>query len=123
MPLFRRKKITCTVGPAPNGETMEFSFQGDHWSLLFPDVRSILQKGLTPCRLEGKSDGMLMYELGTDDLRHTLICEDGEVHIADNNYGLSVFIEKKQEHLVQRVAHVLRETGRFDLVCERKREE
>jgi len=114
--IFKRKKIKCTVGPAPNPQSMEFFFYGDHWSFFFPDVKGILAKGLKPCRWEKKSEGMISYEIGTDDFHHTLICEDGEVHINDNNYGLWVFVEKENEHLFNRVQKVLRESGRFDFV-------
>ena len=113
--LFRRKKINCTVGPAPNPETMEFFFHGDHWSFFFPDVKEILEKGLKPCRWKDKSDGMVSYEIGTDDFHHTLICDDGDVHIDDNNYGLRVFVNKKNENLLSRVTDVLQASGRFEL--------
>jgi hypothetical protein len=93
--IFNRKKIECVIGPAPNPEMMEFSFRGDHWSLFFPDLKTILYKRLKPCRWEEKTDGAIAYEIGTDDIRHTLLCEDGEVHTHDDNYGLSVFVATK----------------------------
>jgi hypothetical protein len=114
--LFRRKKIKCTLGPAPNPETMEFFFHGDHRSFSFPDVRKILKKGLTPCQWQDKSEGMVTYEIATDDFHHTLLCDDGEVDIDDNNWGLWVFVRRNNEILFQRVQNVLRESGRFELV-------
>ncbi len=113
--IFRKKKIKCTVGPAPNPETMEFFFHGDHWAFFFPDVMGMLEKGLKPCQWEDKSEGMVTYEIGTDDFHHTLICENGEVHIDDNNYGLWVFVAKKHEHLFNRVLKVLDASGRFEI--------
>ncbi len=116
--IFQRKKHKCSVSHAPNPETMEFMFHGDHWSYFFPDVKGILAKGLKPCQWEEKTEGMISYEIGTDDFHHTLLCEDGEVHIADNNYGLSVFVEKKYGNLFQRVLKALELSGRFELVFE-----
>jgi hypothetical protein len=114
--IFQRKKHKCTVSHAPNPETMEFMFHGDHWSIFFPNVKRILHKGLKPCRWEEKTEATKTYEIGTDDVHHTLLCEDGEVHIADNNYGLWIFVPKNQEHLFHRVQNVLRASGRFELI-------
>ena len=61
---------------------------------------------------------MTLYEIGTDDFHHTLLCEDGELHIDDNNYGLSLFVERKYENLFRRVQKVLELSGRFELVFE-----
>jgi hypothetical protein len=121
--IFRRKKIRCDVGPAPNPETVEFFFYGDHWSIFFPNVKRILRKGLKPCRFEAKTEAMITYEVGTDDVHHTLLCEDGEVHINDNNYGLWVFVAKNNRDLIRRVKRVLEASGRFDVICESKRKE
>ena len=93
-----------------------FFFDGDHWSLFFPDVKRILEKGLKPCQWKDKSEGMVTYQIATDDFRHTLLCDDGEVSIEDSNWGLWIFIEKKNERLLQRVRNILRESGRFELV-------
>lgn len=119
--IFGRKKTKCTVGPAPNPETVEFFFYGDHWSMFFPDVKGILQKGLKPCRWQEKSEGVISYEIGNDDVHHTLLCQNGEVHITDNNYGLWIFIAKRHEDLYRRVEEVLRTSGRFELVFEDNR--
>lgn len=121
--IFKRKKIKCTVGPAPNPETMEFFFHGDHWSIFFPSVKRLLAKGLKPCRWKEKSEGMISYEVGTDDVHHALLCEDGEVLINDKNYGLWVFVEKKHGHLFNRVQDVLRASGRFELIFNSELEE
>jgi hypothetical protein len=113
--IFKIKKIECVIGPAPNSAMMEFSFRADHWSFFFPDIKTILQKKLKLCRWEERTEGEITYEIRTDYFHHTLLCEDGEVHIDDNNYGLSIFVAIKDEHLFHRVENALRESGRFEL--------
>jgi hypothetical protein len=114
--IFSRKKIKCTVTPAPNPDSMQFFFHGDHWSYFFPDINRILEKGLKPCRWKNVSEGMMTYSIATDEYHHTLLCEDGDVNVHDDNYGLSVFVKCKDEALFRRVQKVLGGSGRFELV-------
>jgi hypothetical protein len=110
-----RKKTKCTIGLATNPEIIQFSFHGDNWGFFFPDVKGILAKGLKPCHWADKSEGMTTYSIATDEYHDTLQCEDGEVHVIDDSYGLLLCIEKKNAELLSRVEKVLQASGRFEI--------
>ena len=65
----------------------------------------------------------MTYSIATDDYHHTLLCEDGEVRIHDDNYGLSVFVNSKDQNLFRRIQKVLDESGRFEVVFNEAKKE
>jgi hypothetical protein len=110
-----RKKIKCSIGKSGSQEMMELSFQGDHWSFFFPNVKRILEKGLKPCSWIDVSEGRVSYSIATDDYSQTLKCEEGEVYVHDDSYGLSLIVRRDNQKLLQRIMDVLQASGRFEI--------
>ena len=68
-----RKKIQYTIHKAGNPDFLDFHFSGKHWSLFYPNLNRILEKGIKPCHWVERSEGEIAYTIATDELWETLV--------------------------------------------------